>query len=238
MNLRTRRRAAISGGSSGSSEFVFDNVNYWGSDLGYDEEFDQITTTLPSGWSWLNQGSSTYTERFSKGIISGVAETGIHWRGITRSFPTEATWEAIFKRSFQSRSGNEMGSGLVMRADNGKILTFYWYSINGTNQCYLTLWNDNDGSTPSVKAGSVVMLSAPGVSFEYLRIRRNSASSYDFAVSGDGLAWHSLTTAYDVGALLTPTSIGFASYVSANVAWAMSCDFLRVREIDWTPVIP
>lgn len=226
------------GGAAGGAVNGVDNADCWGPDLGYDEEFDRIDTALPTGWSWLNQGSSTYKERFGKGIITGVAETGTHWRGITRALPGEATWELVVKRGFQCRVGNDLASGVLMRADNGKVLAFYWYSNAGSSSTYLTLWNDADGSTPSIKSGPVTMLSVPGFSAGYMRVRRNSASSYDFALSPDGVAWHTLVAGYDVGALLTPTSIGFASYVSANLAWQMSCEFFRVRAIDFTPVLP
>lgn len=224
--------------SSGGGVLDIDDPAGWGADLGYDQEFDRLATDLPSGWSWHNQGSSTYRERFGKGIVSGIAETGVHWRGLSRPVPGEATWEAVMKRSWQSREGNELGTGVVLRADNGKILVFYFYSVNGTNSAYLTLWNDSDGTTPSIKAGPITYQGIPGVYPQYLRVRRNSASSFDFAGSSDGVMWYSIATAYDVGALLTPTTIGFGGYNSSNRTWQMGCEWFRVREINWTPVAP
>jgi hypothetical protein len=237
MNLRTRRRIAVSGGGSyNENPLDIDSPLGWGDgDIGYDEEFDQFASFLPSGWSWLNQGSSTYEEKFDKGVISGVAETGVHWRGILRALPSESTWEAVIKRSWQSRQGNELGTGFVLRADNGKILVFYWYSNAGTNVTYITLWNDADGSTPSIKVGPLSLQGIPGIYPRYMRIRRNSATSYDFAGSADGVVWHTISAAFDVSAFLTPTSLGFGGYNSSNNAWQMGCEFFRVRPLGWTP---
>lgn len=218
---------------AGDTQLSIDNPDLWGTNLGYDEEFNDFSSSLPDGWSWKNQSTSTFSQSFGKGIVAAPAAAGIHWRGIVRPVPTPSSYELVTKMSWNSRSGNESATGIGFTDSGTKLLSFYWYSLNGTSVMYLVSWTDLDGGGPSVKFGPITP--SPIGMPNYLRIRKNSATSYDFAFSLDGVMWYNLTTGYDVSAILTPTHIGFLAYNSAGYAWNLGLEWFRVRNIGWTP---
>jgi hypothetical protein len=218
---------------AGDTQLSIDNPDLWGTNLGYDEEFNDFSSSLPSGWAWKNQSTSTYSESFGKGVVVAPAAAGIHWRGIVRPVPTPSSYELITKMSWNSRSGNESATGIGFTDSGTKLLSFYWYSLSGTSSMYLVSWTDLDGGGPSVKSGPITP--SPIGMPTYLRIRKNSATSYDFAFSPDGVMWYTLVSGYDVSAILTPTHVGFLSYNSASYAWNQGFNWFRVRDIGWTP---
>lgn len=218
---------------AGDTQLSIDNPDLWGTNLGYDEEFNDFSSSLPDGWSWQNQSTSTFSQSFGKGIIAAPAVSGTQWRGIVRPVPTPSSYELVTKMSWTSRAGSEVAVGLGFQDSGTNLLTFYWYSLNGTNETYLVSWTNYSGGGPSVKAGPVV--TSPIGMPQYLRIRKNSSTSYDFAYSHDGVMWYTLISGYNVSAVLTPVNVGFMGYNSANYAWNMGLEWFRVRNIGWTP---
>lgn len=63
----------------------------------------------------------------------------------------------------------------------------------------------------------------------YLRIKKNSATSYDFSVSPDGCAWVRLLGAHDPSAFLTIDQIGFGILPGTVVTESVACHWLRLR---------
>ena len=216
-----------------TTSLSIDNPDLWGTNLGYDEEFNDFSSSLPDGWQWQNQSTSTFSQSFGKGIIAAPAVSGTQWRGIVRPVPTPSSYELVTKMSWTSRAGSEVAVGLGFQDSGTNLLTFYWYSLNGTNETYLVSWTNYSGGGPSVKAGPVV--TSPIGMPQYLRIRKNSSTSYDFAYSHDGVMWYTLISGYNVSAVLTPVNVGFMGYNSANYAWNMGLEWFRVRNIGWTP---
>lgn len=218
---------------AGDTQLSIDNPDLWGTNLGYDEEFNDFSSSLPNGWAWKNQSTSTFSQSFGKGVVAAPAAAGIHWRGIVRPVPAVSSYELVTKMSWTSRSGNESATGIGFTDSGTKLLSFYWYSLNGSNVMYLVSWTDLDGAGSSIKAGPIIP--SPTVMPNYFRVRKNSATSYDFAYSSDGVMWYTVISGYDVSAVLTPTGVGFLAYNSAGYAWNQGLEWFRVRNIGWTP---
>lgn len=173
---------------------------------GYDYEFDGRGSTLPSGWEWLNQGSCTYEERDGAGVITVPASSN-QLRGIVRAVPSESEWEATLE--FSTARGSALGSdnefsGLILVDDSNVPLMLRLASTAG--------WATSQWANLSLGSGSNLATSATRATRGLLRVRRNSSSSWDFAVSSDGVSWARLDSARNVGSHITPTKIGFATF--------------------------
>lgn len=202
----------------------------WGGDLGYDYDFGANSTSLPSGWAYVNAGSLSYREKYGSGVVVNPGETGIHWRGISRSlsgFPS--TWLATSKIHFMTRVGNETGAGFALRdSTNSKLVIFYVYMNNNTTKdIYVYKWTNETTASGGFAGPTIVSEHRP----HYFRIRKNSGTSYDFEISENGTAWVAISSGNDVSAFMTPDQIGFMAYNSdgATIPWEMSVDWFRVR---------
>lgn len=199
----------------------------WGGDLGYDYEFDGIGSTLPSGWSWVNQGGAVYNEQFGAGAISVSETSAWNWRMITRAFPA-GTWTATAKVCVNNRASNTAAgtlyAGLILReSSSGKQLSF-GYS-NEIMSLYVLRWSS--ATTEAATVGSTYN-HGPATAW-YLRIRRNSSTSYDYEMSADGRVFVPIVSANDPTANLTPDQIGFGVANNSGVMAGISCEWFRVR---------
>lgn len=201
----------------------------WGGDLGSDYEFDANSSSLPSGWSWVNQSTSTYLEKFGAGVIAAPGVAGIQWRGIVRAVPAGSSWLTTAKFGFMTKAGNESGSGIVLReSGTSKFVVFYLYVNNPTvHDIYVYKWTNNTTASAGFAGPIAVTTWRP----RYLRIRKNSSSSYDFECSEDGVSWYAIASAIDVSAFITPDQIGFMAYNSegGGVPWQLAIEWFRVR---------
>ena len=191
-----------------------------------DYEFDRVgASSLPAGWSWFNQGSSTYTEDQGAGVLGLPAEAGPQWRGITRAIPGASSWTVTAKLLSTGRV-NDFGPGLFL-SDGTKLVVLFCYT-DGTNAAINAAYvrKYTNATTYSADfAASQHQLVFPS----YYRIRRNSVTSYDFAVSVGGRGWFTVANAQDVSAFLTPTVMGFGSSPSGiGAARAVECEWFRV----------
>lgn len=217
--------AAQIGGKFGLDDrAAFDALN--GAPLAYDVEFDGSGATLPSGWAWVNQGTSTYREELGAGIITPQNASGDNVRMITRSlsgFPS--TWTVTTKLSYVGLDSGNVMAGLVLReSGSGKFLSWV-----GINERAVESWRWN-GPTSAASAfvGNQSIYGLTNREF-YLRIKKNSSSSYDFLVSSDGRVWRTVATAQDPSAFLTPDEIGIMVGCSNNSSSEMACHWFRVR---------
>lgn len=189
-----------------------------------DYEFDAVSTSLPSGWSWFNQGTSSYREFFGAGRMTpqaGAAATA--WRGITTTPPSDTTWTMYCKVASGIVNTNFQSAGIFL-TDGTKVLAASQFAPNTLSvQSFTTATS----ATTTVTATTVYM-----PTFLYYRVTRNSSSSLDIAASVDGISWIYLTTAYNVNGLFAtgPTGIGIATnqYLASPVA-AISCHWIRFR---------
>lgn len=188
----------------------------WGAPSSYDLEFDDDTSTVPSGWAWLNQGTSTYNQKFGCGVISTTpnADPTTTLRGISRNLPSEPTWTATTKIVGTSiRSGESFGL-ILEDSTNGDYVTF-GRTISGISVSYY--------SDFTTKVSELTPIDVSDIS--YFRVKYNSPTSVDFLISSDGVSWNSISTEYNLSSMLTSASkLGvFSSNNEVAVHW------LRIR---------
>jgi hypothetical protein len=214
-----------------------DSPDWWGVDLGYDEEFDTISTSPPSGWSWVNQEDATYHQQFGGGSIYAPAVSGNDARILVRDAPAESTWAWYSGLHLTLADGTASTNGLILRdATSGKLIVF-GISESSDLGVYLarydspTAWNASVTNKP---------LGGGLSGRHYFRIVKNATDDYDFYWSADGIGWILISGAYDVSAWLdTVDEIGFMAE-SANTSWPTiaTMNWTRVRPLDFVGVNP
>lgn len=187
-----------------------------------DYEFEGSGSILPSGWSWFNQGTATYTEESGAGVINMPASPASNnFRGIYRAVPAGATWDVRVKLShiFPSDSFSEVGVSLHDAA-NSKLVTF---EVRGTGALEVNRFTYTAFDIAVKTMGSIYLHPA------YLRIRKNSSTSYDFLFSRDGRCWLTFLAAYDPTVWLTGTiSLAIhANVTTHSYTAALACEYLR-----------
>jgi len=217
---------AEAGGGGGSGLHSIDDPTdaYWsGGDLGFDLEFDANTPSLPSGVGWVNQDSSTYTERGGAGTLARATQAGDHNYLLTRSLSgAPSTWLLTAKFSVVGGAGNFIDGGLVIReSGSGKFMSEV---MRNYATVVIFKWD-----APTTFNAAPVTLAVPTLQTFYLRIRKNSSSSFDFEESHDGLFWRTVTAAYNVGAYITPDEYGFEMLNGSGEAAGVSCHWMRLR---------
>jgi hypothetical protein len=222
------------GSGSGSSEVGPDDLTtfnaYYGTPLTYDEEFSGSGSALPTGWGWTNQGAATFEKRFGAGILQSVASDP-NLRMITRNLPTEATWTAYL--AMTSASANNTGGdasfyGIVLHESaTSKSVMIRKASQSGAIVSVCT--TNGFGGAANVGASDVPSYASGKQVF---RVKRNSATSYDFYFSADGgISWATLVLAYNVTANFTtaPDKIGFLCYNNIAHVVDFAAHWFRVR---------
>jgi hypothetical protein len=201
----------------------FDAV--YGPDLGYDQEFDATTSSLPSGYSWVNQGSGTYNEMFGGGALGHPGSASFDIKMIVRALPA-STWTATFKTTFTSPNvaANSQAGPVLRESGSGKLMIMGLHSDSGKESAVVNQWTNP--TTFSSTPYGIVDHMGPLI---YWRIRRNSATSWDFEGSCDGIGWFAFLTAYNVSTFLTPDQIGWGVFKGEATAGYGVCHWFRVR---------
>lgn len=203
----------------------------WGGDVlangPYDQEFDAdgSPTTPPTGWAWVNQGTATYVEEFGAGHIVGTAQAGDQMRMITRTLPNTTSWVATARIVSAFSAINYSQAGLILReSSTGKM-----YALNILNQSFdvsLVHWS---GPTVAVATDGTDTPKS-GIGPQYFRVRKNSATSFDYAWSFDGIAWRYFLNTFNP-TYCTPDQIGFFTDVALAAAGSneVACHWMRIR---------
>lgn len=203
-----------------------------GPDLGYDNEFDRTTepTALAAGWADINGNSGTYLETDGKGIWSMAAglNSVSNISFIGRDVPVEDTFIATCKVY------NKSYIGVVPSISTGLLLTdgtigygIFW----NTNPLVLTsIWSDIASTYSSNPGTEAIPEAEAGICYWRLISAAADYADCTFQYSYDGVFWFTPTggTNLDVGAVLTPTKIGFMSRQGAG-AQAAVFDWFRIR---------
>jgi len=231
-DLTTIEAGIASAWSSGNridnlSEF---NGVYGSSFTTFDQEFDAAagTTSPPSGWSWANQGTSTYLEQLSAGAISPQTGSGTNYRMLVRSLSgANSTWVATTKLLTTGQIGGSYQlTGLLLReASSGKFVVMHQQNASSVEIAYYSS-STVDASHPFGAQG----FQGLGSTF-YAQIRKNSGTSFDFLVSGNGVTWSTVLAAYNITGLLsfTPDQIGFGVNQINGASAQVACDWFRMR---------
>lgn len=220
--------------ASSGGLYTIDNLeafnDAYGPDLGYDVEFNRAgnPTTLPAGWAAINGNSGTYLERVGKGswsMASGLNSIS-NVTFIGRNAPVESSWTCIakvFNKSFISFAPC-MSTGLMLT--DGTI--GYGIIWNSNPLVLIAIWTDIASVYGSNPGTADVTAAESGIC--YWKIVKHSANSYDFAFSYDGTYWITpvVGDGLDVGAVLTPTKLGF---VCRQASGPQQCimEWFRVR---------
>lgn len=212
-------------GGGGALPSIDDPVLFaevFGPDLGYDQEFDRTAAaTLPAGWSWFNQGTATYRERFGAGIVTPPAPASQQHRGIVRPIPVEPAWTLTAKITASGANFNFSWYGLLL-TDGTKMVQL---RVANDNSGTLSTYNDSAGAGGAGIASNQARDDSP-----YFRMSKASASSYAFEFSQDGLTWRTVHAGYNVGAFMTPTHVGFVTGATNGPGIVeVACHWLRVR---------
>jgi hypothetical protein len=179
----------------------------------WDDEF--TTDTGPNGtgaWSWLNQGSSTYSIGYSSLLINAPAVSGDQLRCLVKPFSDSGSWTITSKVAMQSHGIHDYNqAGLVFgNSTTGKMLGL---SIT-SNSAYasgisinLTKFNNTSSG-----AGAIVVPEVSGQQF-YLRLSSDGTNlTASYSVNGD--YFQSICTTTIADWLGTIDEIGL--YVNTN----------------------
>jgi hypothetical protein len=209
--------------------YQLDNLDNWSEDLGFDYEFNAGTfadpvVALPDGWSWVNQGGSSYSESLGAGAVLVPGNAGENLRTIARSLAgAPAAWSLYGKMESNIDELPQYAEvGIVFReSGTNKAIQFGYYQGGSGASVAVVRWDNNT-------AASFPALQNPWRgSIKYWRIRKNSATSYDFHVSVDGKQWRQILAGYNPS--FTPDQIGFAINRNHANPLEASIQWLRLR---------
>jgi hypothetical protein len=207
-----------------------DDPALWGTDLGYDVEFDGTTSSLPAGWAWMNQGGAVYDESFGSGSVEVNEDLTWSFRGIDRALPTESTWSAVFAFSYNCPfwTGGNFYSGAYLRQASGNklVVTGMDWTTAVYRQNRVVRWSSETTDTALISPNQVNVEPAEAA---YIKITKHSSTSWDLLRSGDCKTWQPGVLAYDPTASLTPDRIGFGVANSLGILMGLSCKWFRVR---------
>ena len=156
----------------------------------YDYEFNAFpkSSSLPSGWSWVNQGDSLYLEAGGQGKVD-VAYTGgttnateTH-RMLVRSLPSESAWFAVAKLDVLGERSNHVRGGLVLRNSGSGAYLFFGRSCGNPGDVDLSTWSAL--STLNTTIATREYTGPPGV----FAINKAASDDWTFYVSPDGLGF-------------------------------------------------
>ncbi len=184
-------------------------------------EFNATTSSLPSGWSWVNQGAAPYTEGSGWGTIDCPATTGDNFRCLVEAVPAGTSWTLTVRMTYASATAAYYGT-LLRESSSGKILaTFHRYdSVFG-------VLNATNAQAVSGTVATATVYIPLGL-ITYHRIKKNSATSYDFAISPNGTAWWTVLAGHNPSGTLTPDQIGWFGQTANSIAASVAIDWFRV----------
>jgi hypothetical protein len=216
-----------SGASSGGDPV--DDPAEWGTDLGYDAEWESGDPAVPTGWAWVNQGTATATNTFGRCLLEEpTAASGNNLRMIEQAIPSAGTFTATIKMAGRIwPPAGTFGHFIHLRDSVGGRIVAFGANGQGASTWSLGRWdwtNATTSSSTSLTATDAALIP------RFWRIRKNSATSWDFQLSLDGVVWDTHTAAHNVQTFLTtaPTHIGFGLWRN-NVVTAVAADWFRIR---------
>lgn len=183
-----------------------------GSPNAADYEFGATTTSLPSGWAWVNQGSATYDEQLGIGALDLPAGGGDESRHIVQTIPAAGSFTLIVKFHHISAGGGLFQSRHVVLQDSatGKQMRFSLI-ISASPEAVVDYYSNN--TTFGARRGAATVLQGDSISagLPYVKVVKTSASSWAWSVSQDGVGWLPIHSAINVSTDLTPDKIGIGA---------------------------
>jgi hypothetical protein len=210
----------------------------FGSDEGYDEEFDGYNVAddvLPANWSMLNQDASVYRQSFGAGRVDwGGGGDASNLHAAVRALPATTTFDAFFHTwgaaDVATASATYVAAIVLYNSANGDFIYCGLHQASGTAapQFFVSHFSDADTQGSTLATGPVQRLASPHVFF---RVTKESDTSYDFFGNTDGGCWFTIGANINVQASLgaDPTHIGFA--LNTVGAGHVGCEWFRVRDL-------
>lgn len=169
----------------------------------YDYEFGAEGTSVPSGWSWMNQGTATYQEANGTGYVLHDGG-GSNLRGIVQPIPGDSTFEFRAKFRFVSLwNFNYLFCGFFLHDNAGSKVAGAGYDNRGTSWAY---WSDFTTFGGSENGDKRLLMLGDTL---YMSLKKNSATSWDIAYSTNGSVYSTIHAAVNLGAWFTPNRIGW-----------------------------
>lgn len=193
----------------------------------YDQEFDAASSSLPSGWSWVNQSTSTYVEQNGRGALDLTLGASDESRAIVRGINTGGSWTLTVKlNSFSIGSTGTLPSRHVLLRDSATSKEMRFSII--TDGTAVVDYYTNATTFSARRGGTVTLLPSQVFNvLQYVKITKNSASSWDWWVSVDGASWMPMHTGINVSTDLTPDQFGVGANMRARRTM-VTVDWFRV----------
>lgn len=196
----------------------YDNPGAWSAANAKDQEFDGSGSSPPSGWSLVGTGSS-YSEALGRGVITGTTALN---NGIAQSLPAGSSFEYVAEFSFIGPNNTARLIWGVRESSTGHI------SVGFNSDTGIGAFNYDGDSF----VGEIAAISRPDIDNldrGYVRLRKNSATSWDFAVSREGSVWLTIAAAWDPTGWQTPDQFIIGPRGPGSGSVSVSVEFVRVR---------
>lgn len=185
------------------------------------------SSTLPASWSWEQQGGSIYNDEYGQGNIQFDSSAFNYVRGIYRSLPGSfVSCTVRFSCVMTATNGNQ-GPGLYLRnSSSGKIAHFTLRGQNTTNLTYFSAASSGTVGTDNQASHAVSGL----MSNVYMRIVKNSSTSWDFCVGPSAGMCNAYFAAQNVTTAtqgFTPDQIGFGFLCIPNTVREVAIDGIK-----------
>ncbi len=193
--------------------------------LGYDYYFQGTSTSPPSynsiTWTWINQGSATYSEGAGRGSIIIPSSSGTKIHGIYMPVPSQSTYTVTIKVTWTGGGSGSFNTGLFL-TDGTKLIIF-----GGSNGNLLSI---NYFSTSTTYSSNLSNTTLNPMATIYLQIQRVSSTSWTFLWSYDGVNFLTAASGINIsGSYFTPSGIGFCGDAENSVPMAVTAQLFRVR---------
>ena len=184
-----------------------------------DYEFNGTTTSLPSGWTYRNN-AGVYNEANGWGtaLFSDLSTTEV--AALYRDEPVDATYTMTAKLSYNGIDAGTNAFGL-MTYDGGSDRMTYWL-LNRDGSLTMTRWTNNTSLTDTQISTSLALAHCGPLWF---RFQYNSAASWDYGISTDGVTFREHNWAVGGWAGITKLGIGIRNDSASNSY--VSIDYIR-----------
>lgn len=215
----------------------------------FDYEFQSTSTSLPSGWSWFNQGSAVYQEGLGAGNLSTTDTAHFQVRAIERVLPFSSAYSVYAKLQFTAPitldpSSNDLFyGGLYFRQStdsNGNIMSCGLhvgtdtFPLNFSAKLWTGVLTTGGAETPYHTMGQLG--AQGGVTPLYLLVQKVSSTNWGVYVSSDGRAYTPVATSIDPTTLggsapleFTPNTVGLFIANHTTIEASVSLESFRVR---------
>jgi len=212
-----------------------------GTKLYYAYEPSALTsgTSLPSGWSWVNQnpsgqGAGSFTESGGFGVLDiAWSDANDHVRSLVRSTAGwPSTWKAYTRLTVASSWADSMHFGFTLRESaTDKVVTYGCALLTGGPlfKTVKTVWTNSD----TYSSEGYAYLHQPTFDI-FLALTRDSSNYFTMHTSLNGHNWYKAVNADNPNAHWTSAYDQFGLHLQASNSSPMSMAISFFRIVDTT----